>query len=315
MARPSSPLPTQDPGLGEKLQGARQRLINRDGTFNVRRTAPNAWLQGDWYHYWVTLSWGRFTWALVGWFTTLNVLFSFGYLALGYEQALLGAPPAPTWDERFLNAFFFSVQTFNSVGYGVISPRGVLAGLLSSFEALVGVLTFAIITGLLYARFSKPKARILFSETAVVTPPDPRTGHRKLMFRIANQRSNTIIEVHARVLLTLARADGTRRYYALPLERDQVMFLPLNWTLVHEIDAESPLYEVEPEELAAQLGEMLILLRGYDDTYAQDIHARSSYRYDEWRWNHRFVVAYKPDQSGELVLDLARLHDTEEATA
>ncbi len=314
MARLSSPLPTQDPGLGEKLLGARQRLINRDGSFNVKRArGQNAWLQGDFYHYWVSLSWPRFIAAIVGWFTTLNVLFALGYLLLG-PNSILGMPPVATWWEKFLYAFFFSIQTFNSVGYGVESPFGIAAGLLSSLEALVGVLTFAIITGLLYARFSKPRARIRFSSHAIITPPDAvHGGHRRLMFRIANERSNTVIDFTARVLFTLATPDGTRRYFALKLERDQVLFLPLNWTLVHTIDAESPLYELSPEELRDQLGELLILFRGYDDTYAQDIHARSSYRFDEFRWNHRFVRPYQTDADGELVLDLDLLHVSEEA--
>lgn len=314
MARNSSPLPTQDPGLGEKLTGARHRLINRDGTFNVRRAASrSAWLQGDWYHYWVSLSWQRFIAAIVGWFVSLNVLFALGYLALG-PGSIYGMPAAPTWWEKFLYAFFFSVQTFNSVGYGVESPFGIAAGLLSSFEALVGVLTFAIITGLLYARFSKPKARIVFSTHAVVTPPEAN-GNRRLMFRIANERDNTVIDFSARVLFALALPNGNRKYFTLKLERDQVTFLPLNWTIVHEIDAESPLYEMTPHDLTDTLGELLILLRGYDDTYAQDIHARSSYRFDEMRWNHRFVRPYKTEADGEVTLDLDLLHVSEEHSA
>ncbi len=312
MARNFSPLPTQDPGLGEKIAGARQRLINPDGTFNTRRAGrgASAWLNGDVYHYWVSLSWPRFILAIVGWFGSLNVGFALGFLALGPE-AILGMPAGAHGFERFLYALFFSIQTFNSVGYGVQSPGGIPAGILASVEALVGVLTFAIITGLLYARFAKPRARILFSNHALITPPDPRTGLRKLMFRIANERNNTLIEVHARMLVALAMPDFTRRYFSLTLERDQVLFLPLNWTLVHTIDVESPLYELTEADLQEQSAELLILLRGYDDTYAQDIHARSSYRYNEIRWNHRFVRPYQADAEGELVLDLALLHVSE----
>ena len=162
MALFPTPQPTLDPGLGEKCNARTQRLVNRDGTFNVRRLGPT-WVPGDWYHYWVSLSWPRFGAAVLGWFTVLNMAFALGYLAIGYQTGLLGAPPASHWGGRFLHAFFFSVQTFTSVGYGAISPGGIAAGLLSSFEALSGVLTFAVITGLVYARFSKPTARVLFS--------------------------------------------------------------------------------------------------------------------------------------------------------
>ena len=311
MARLSSPLPTLDPGLGEKFNARTQRLVNRDGSFNVKRLGPS-WVRGDWYHYWVSLSWPRFIASVLAWFTVLNIGFALSYLLLGYSASLLGAPPAPTWGEKFLHAFFFSVQTFTSVGYGVISPKGIAAGLLSSFEALMGVLTFALITGLLYARFSRPTARILFSETAIITPPDAKTGLRRFMLRVANERTNTVIDMTARVMLSTMNPDFTRRYYALLLERDQVTFFPLNWTLVHDITPESPLYEVTLEELTEQNAEILVLLRGFDDTYAQDINARCSYRYDEVRWNHRFVRPYRTvEKSGETLLDLSLISATE----
>jgi inward rectifier potassium channel len=311
MARLSSPLPTQDPGLGEKFSARTQRMVNRDGSFNVRRLGPT-WVPGDWYHYWISLSWPRFIAAVFGWFTVINIGFALGYNAIGYQASLLGAPPAHTGWERFLDAFFFSVQTFTSVGYGVISPKGIASGFLSSFEALTGVLTFALITGLLYARFSKPTARILFSEAAIITPPDSRTGLRRFMIRVANERTNTIIDMTARLLFSVMNPDFTRRYYILPLERDSVTFFPLNWTLVHDIDPESPLFELSLADLEHQNAEVLILLRGFDDTYAQDINARSSYRYDEIRWHHRFVRPYRTDADGETLLDLSLISATEE---
>lgn len=310
MARLSSPLPTPDPGLGEKFNARTQRLVNRDGSFNVRRLGP-AWVRGDWYHYWVSLSWPRFLAAVAGWFTLMNATFALGYLALGYEESLLGAPAVASWYGRFAYAFFFSVQTFDTIGYGVISPKGYAAGLLSSVEAFVGVLTVALVTGLLYARFSRPTARILFSDAAIITPPDAR-GLRRLMVRVANERTNTVIDMTARMLFSTMNADFTRRYYNLVLERDQVTFFPLNWTLVHAITSESPLYELTEAELTEQNAEFLVLLRGFDDTYAQDINARSSYRYDELRWNHRFVRPYRTvEATGETLLDLSLISATE----
>ena len=312
MARNSSPLPTLDPGLGEKFNARTQRLVNRDGSFNVRRLGP-AWVRGDWFHYWVSLSWPRFLGAVLGWFTVMNIIFALGYLALGYEESLLGAPSVTTWYERFAYAFFFSAQTFDTVGYGTISPRGYAAGLLSSFEAFVGILTVALITGLLYARFSRPTARILFSDAAIITPPDPQTGRRRFMLRVANERTNTVIDVTARLMLSTMSPDFTRRYYALPLERDQVTFFPLNWTLVHDITPESPLYELSATELTEQNAEFLVSLRGFDDTYAQDINARTSYRHDELRWNQRFVRPYRTvEATGETLLDLTLISATEQ---
>lgn len=310
MTSPPVPQPTLDPGLGEKFDARTQRLVNRDGTFNVRRLGP-AWVRGDSYHHLVSLGWPRFIMAVLGWFGVLNAAFTLAYLALGYSASLLGAPPAPAWHERFLYAFFFSVQTFTSVGYGVISPRGLAAGLLSSFEALTGVLTFALITGLLYARFSRPTARILFSEAAIITPPDEK-GLRRFMLRVANERTNTVIDMTTRVLFSVMNPDFTRRYYALTLERDQVTFLPLNWTLVHDITPESPLHGLSAPQLVEQNAEILVLLRGFDDTYAQDINARCSYRYDELRWNHRFVRPYRTEEkTGETLLDIGLISATE----
>jgi inward rectifier potassium channel len=310
MARLSSPLPTLDPGLGEKFSARTQRMVNRDGTFNVHRLGPT-WVQGDWYHYWVSLSWPRFGAAVLGWFTVLNIAFALCFMSIGYEAGLQGAPSAVHWWERFLHTFYFSVQTFTSVGYGAISPKGLMAGFISSFEALSGVLTFAVITGLVYARFSKPTARILFSDAAIITPPDPKTGMRRFMLRVANERTNTVIDMTARLLLSTMNPDFTRRYYTLPLERDQVTFFPLNWTLVHDINNESPLYELTQQDLAEQNAEVLVLLRGFDDTYAQDINARSSYCFDEIRWDHRFVRPYRTTKGGETLLDLSLISATE----
>lgn len=303
--------PTLDPGLGEKFSARTQRLVNRDGTFNVRRLGP-AWVPGDWYHYGVSLSWPRFIGSALGWFVVLNIMFTLAFLVLGYYESLLGAPPVRTWYEKFLYTFFFSVQTFTSVGYGVLSPRGLVSGLLSSLEALVGVLTFALITGLLYARFSRPTAQILFSDAAIITPPDEQ-GLRRLMLRVANKRTNTVIDMTARLLFSVMNPDFTRRYYALALERDQVTFFPLNWTLVHDITPDSPLYGLTAPQLAEENAEILVLLRGFDDTYAQDINARSSYRYDELRWSHRFVRPYRTvAETGETLLDLSLISTTEQ---
>jgi inward rectifier potassium channel len=205
---------------------------------------------------------------------------------------------------------FFSIQTFTSVGYGHVYPGSNGAGFVSSMEALVGVLTFALATGLLYGRFSRPTARIHFSRMAIISRrPD---GTPCLQFRIANQRSNILIDLQARLLLkTIEPGTTNQRYAFLPLERDSVNFFPLSWTIVHDITSDSPLHGLGPDDYAAQDVEIIVQLKGYDDTFAQDIHARNSYPHDEIEWHRRFVRAYEVEDDGVVVIDLDQLDRTE----
>ena len=300
---------TLDPGLGEKFAGRTQRAINPDGTFNVRRRGGP--YRHDPYQWLIQMPWGRFMGLVVGFFVALNALFALGYLALGLDN-LPGLPPpaAASAADNFLGALFFSVQTFTSVGYGHVYPGSNATGALSSLEGLVGVLTFALATGLLYGRFSRPSARLLFTRQAIISRrPD---GLPCLMFRLANQRRNTLIDVSARVLLrSLDGATGNYRYAALPLERDLVNLLPLSWTVVHDITPASPLHGLSAADYQAQDFELLVLVRAYDDTFAQDVHARFSYTHAEIAWNRRFVRAYHVAPDGIAVLDLDKLDDTE----
>ena len=299
---------TLDPGLGEKFAGRTQRAINPDGTFNARRRGgPH---RHDPYQWLTQMGWGRFIALVVGFFTVLNALFALGYQALGLENLPGVSTPNTAWGD-FLSCLFFSVQTFTSVGYGHVYPAGNAAGALSNLEALTGVLTFALATGLLYGRFSRPTARLLFSRRAILSRR-PDTGLPCLMFRLANQRRNTLIDVSARVLLrALDGATGNYRYHVLLLERDTVNLLPLSWTLVHDITPDSPLHGLSAADYAAQDFELLVLVKAYDDTFAQDVHARFSYIHSEIDWERRFVRAYHVAPDGVAVLNLDKLDDTE----
>ena len=297
---------TLDPGIGEKFSRRTKRAINHDGSFNVRRRGgPHRF---DAYQWLVQMEWGPFFGVVVAFFGFLNAVFALAYLALGLEN-LPGVAPRGQWQD-FLSALFFSIQTFTSVGYGHVYPASNGAGLVSSLEALVGVLTFALATGLLYGRFSRPTARIHFSRTAIISRrPD---GTPCLQFRIANQRSNILIDLQARVLLkTIEPGTNNQKYAFLPLERDTVNFFPLSWTIVHDITPESPLYGLGPEDYAAQDAEIIIQLKGYDDTFAQDVHARNSYVHEEIEWHRRFIRAYEVDDDGVAVIDLDQVHLTE----
>jgi inward rectifier potassium channel len=302
-ASPPSPL---DPGIGVKFGRPTRRAINHDGSFNVRRRSSSSHVH-DLYQELITMAWGPFLLLLLGALTLVNVLFAGGYLWLGLHY--LSGTAGLTHIPHFLQAFFFSIQTFTTVGYGNISPNSIGTGLLASAEAMTGLLMAALATGLLYGRFSRPRAGILFSRTALISRR--ANGTPNLQFRVANRHRSTLVDLRAQVLLQFTDADGNRTYQNLALERDSVYFFPLNWTVVHDITPESPLYNLTAADLASRSAEILILLRGYDDTFAQDVHARNSYRYDELEWNRRYVRAYDIEEDGMVVLDLDRLHDTE----
>ena len=298
---------TLDPGIGEKFSRRTKRAINHDGSFNVRRRGgPH---QRDPYQWLIQMNWWPFFGVVIVFFMLLNTLFAFAYLALGLDS-LPGVGVPQGWLQNFLSLLFFSVQTFTSVGYGHVYPGNNASGLVSSIEALVGVLTFALATGLLYGRFSRPTARIHFSHSAIISRR--ADGGPCLQFRIANLRSNILIDLQARVLVkTVAPGTSDYKYDFLLLERDAISFFPLSWTLVHDITPDSPLHGLGPADYEARDVEIIIQLKGYDDTFAQDIPARNSYTPDEIDWHRRFVRAYEVAGDGIAVIDLDLLHRTE----
>ena len=300
-------MPTLDPGIGEKFSRRTKRAINHDGSFNVRRRGgPH---QNDPYQWLLTMNWVPFIGVVVVFFTLLNVAFACAYLALGLDD-LPGVAAPRGWWQDFLSALFFSIQTFTSVGYGHVYPGSNGSGFVSSVEALVGVLTFALATGLLYGRFSRPIARIQFSRTAIISRR--ADGLPCLQFRIANLRRNILIDLQARVLLkTVDPATASQTYALLPLERDTISFFPLSWTVVHDITPASPLHGFTPADYERLDIEIIIQLKGYDDTFAQEVHARNSYTHDEIEWHRRFIRAYEVAEDGVAVIDLDQLHRTE----
>ncbi len=293
-----------DLGFGSVVaRQARKRLINRDGAFNVRRTGLNRFSTAAVYQALLIMSWGRFLSILVGVFLGLNAAFAAGYLGCG--PGALRFPEGDPVHSPFLQAFFFSVHTLATIGYGHVSPASLGANLLVVAEAATGLFGFAIITGLLFARFSRPSARILFSEHALIMP---YRGITAFAFRIANARKSEIIELHARVILFTPHDDEGRarqRFYNLTLERDAVSFMPLTWTLVHPIDEASPLYGLDEAALHALGAEFLVLLTGLDETFSQQVHTRSSYKANEVVWNARFAGIFEPPPDyGDLAVDV-----------
>jgi inward rectifier potassium channel len=298
--------PTFDPGLTQQFTAPFRRVINKDGSFNVHRRG-STWRDFHPYLHLINISWAGFLGILFLGYLLINTLFALGYCAIGTDQ-LQGAEAATSFG-RFLNAFFFSGHTLSTVGYGNISPKGVSANVLASFESLVGVLGFALATGLLFGRVSRPSARIGFSPNVLITPYQDVTS---LQYRVVNLRKNSLMELEVRtMLMTVDRENGgaKRSYKLLRMEREQVLFLPLTWTIVHPIDSESPLWGKTAEDLNRLQAELLILIKAYDDTFAQTVLARYSYRHDEIVWGKRFAPAFSVDEAGDLVLEVDKVGD------
>jgi inward rectifier potassium channel len=297
----------RDLGFGAVVaRESRKRLLNRDGSFNVVREGLNPFTSLSLYHYLLTATWPRFLSLVVVLYLLFNASFAAAYTACG-PGAIAGAT-ASTPGDRYLEAFFFSIQTFATIGYGVMSPHSLAAHVLVTVESLIGLLGFALATGLLFARFSQPTAKVLFSDVAVIAPYHGITAFE---FRIANARSNELIQLEARVLLSRFKpGGGPRDFIPLKLEREKVVIFPLSLTVVHPIDESSPLYGLGPEDLASSDAEFLILLTAFDETFSQTVHTRSSYLDEEVVWGASFVSVFNPPRDdGKLSIDVGRLSE------
>ena len=311
-SQPAGPPPENqaDLGLGRVLaQESAGRFVNRDGSFNSRRTGLPFWASLNPYYELITMPWWAFGSLVLLGYLLVNVAFALAYWALG-PNALAVAPDSALGN-RFLQAFFFSVQTFATIGYGKVTPEGVGANALVTLEALVGLLGVALATGIVFARFSRPMSRVMFSDQAVVAPYQ---GGHAFMFRVVNGMRTQLTELEAEVTFSRfegAKGERTRRFYPLRLAREKVAFFPLAWTVVHPIDADSPLSGVDARSLAEGEAEFLVLLRGLDDTLFQTVRARTSYRAGEVAWNAKFASMYRRGQPGVVAVDVNKLSDVE----
>jgi inward rectifier potassium channel len=300
---------SRDLGFGSVLaQESRTRLMNHDGSYNVVREGLHPLESLSLYHYLLTVTWPRFLALTAATYLLANAFFAalFVLCGPGAVRGMDGHTPF----EHYLSAFFFSVHTFATIGYGSMAPAGLGANLLVTGESLVGLLGFAVATGVVFARFSRPVARIIFSRSALIAP---YRGISAFQFRIVNGRSNQIIELEATLTLNKLKSDGSgaREFFELALERDHVALLPMTWTLVHPIDQGSPLFGMSEEELRDSDAEFFILLTGIDETFAQQVHARSSYKPTEIVWGARFASILHRAPGGAMAVNVARIHEIE----
>lgn len=302
----------QDLGLGGRLsERSHSRLLNHDGTFNVRRNAFGPLHPYNAYNTLLSASVGRLLTLVGAVYVGTNLVFAFLFWMLG-PNALMGDGESPAG--RFEDAFFFSVQTLATIGYGRLIPNTRAANLLVAFEALVGLLGFAILSALLFARFTRPTAKIAFSDNALIAPY--RDGWA-LMFRLANLRNHNLTDVHA--VVTFARwvvSDGRRQrqFSQLALERPSIIFMPLHWVIVHPIGSDSPLRGMAFDTLTAAEPEVVCMITGHDETFAQTVYAKTSFDKSDLVWGARFHDMYVAD-TDHVAIDMTKLHAFERVTA
>jgi len=299
-----------DTGFGTNAANYGGRFINRDGTFNLRKEGVNFFERFSIYHSMLSMSRWKFIGLLVLFYFFINLIYSLIYLAVGVD-GLAGVVATTPWG-KFKEAFFFSAETFTTVGYGRVNPLGDGANVVAAIEAMSGWLSFALATGLIFGRFSRPKSFLLFSEYALVSPFKGKTA---LMFRFAPFKDNhtlTDVQIRVNIGLKVMQPDGNAEYvyYDLNLERTRVESLPMNWTVVHPIDEQSPLQGFSEEDMEASDVEIYVLIRGFDDVYSNFVQQRTSYTYHEIRFDGKFVPMYRESEDGKTtILELQKLNE------
>ncbi|MBK6536250.1 MAG: hypothetical protein IPG09_00275 [Ignavibacteria bacterium] len=304
----SMPEEVTDLGIGNKVLDSDQRIVTKDGKFNIERRGISFFKSFSIYHYLISISWLKFCSLILLVYLLVNIFFAFLYLAGGVEN-FEGIETNNTFD-RFVNEFFFSTQTFTTVGYGRINPVGVYSNIISSIESLTGLLSLALATGLLYGRFSRPVAKIIYSDNAIIAPFN---GVNAFQFRIANMKNDhDMIDVETEVILS-KEVNNLRKFFNLKLEYRKINFFNASWTINHIINEESPVYGLSEKDLKDSDCEFLILIKGYDNTFAQYVNSRYSYRYDELIWGARFTNIYGRSEDGRGMIELDKISLIEKA--
>ena len=307
MAEPAEDSQQRDLGLSGRIAQSRQaRIMRPDGRLNVIRLGHGFWRSLNVYQHLLTVTWPRFFLYVVCFYIAANALFASLFIAVG-PGAINGGEPGAPWH----NAIFFSVQTIATIGYGQMTPKGTIANSLVALEALSGLMGFALITGILFARFSRPSAHVLRSRVALVAPY--RATGTGLMFRIANGRDSQLIDIKATVTYSwMDRTDPARqlrRFLSLPLERDNVVLLPTQWVIVHPIDDKSPFFGRSQQQILDADPEIFVSISAVDETFSQSVHARFSYADTDIVYGARFTDLFGATPDGTVTIDLSKLSE------
>lgn len=298
-----------DTGFGSNANNYGGRFINKDGTFNLRREGLPFLKNVSIYQKLLNLPLWKFIGTILAFYFVSNLLFTTAYLLIGADQ-LQGIGMVNGWT-KFKQVFYFSTETFTTVGYGRVNPIGDAANIVAALEALCGFLSFAITTGLIYGRFAKPKSYLLFSEKALISPYQDKTA---LMFRFATYKDNhtlTNVEIKVNIALRVENnGHSVYNFYDLTLERYKVDNLPMNWTVVHAIDENSPIHGFTIADMEAADVELYVLITAFDEVFSTPVLRRTSYTYKEMMFDAKFVPMYRESDDGmTTILEMHKLNE------
>lgn len=297
-----------DLGLGTKASSGGYRALNKDGSFNVKKAHVPFFEKINFFHSLISMSWLQFFGLIILGYFIVNIIFASVYTMIGVEY--LTETTGLSDIDKFLEAFFFSAQTVTTLGYGRVAPIGNPANTVAAIESMLGLLSFALATGLLYGRFSKPSATIKYSTHAVMAPYKDING---FMFRVVNPQSNQLLEVEVNMTVSLKRKTSQLRdFHLLELERSKIVFFSSIWTIVHPISKTSPLYGMTEEELLEKDAEFIVMIKAFDESFSQTVYSRSSYKAHEIKWGEKFSYLIKHDSDG-ITVDVGSLDKTEQA--
>ncbi|EIA10579.1 kef-type K+ transport system, putative NAD-binding component [Flavobacterium frigoris PS1] len=301
-------------GFGTNANSYGGRFINKNGTANIEKRGMHVLRRTSWYHTMIDMPVWKFMMIILSFYVGINFVFASIYYGIGVEH-LDGIAGSDSEWVKFGQVYFFSAQTFTTVGYGHISPTGFLTSALSSAEALIGLLSFAIATGLFFGRFSRPKAFLKFSHNAVIAPYGEISG---LMIRLTPFKNTNFTDAEAKITLGMSIEENGKlvnKFYSLDLELEKINALSLSWTLVHPITEDSPLFQFNEDDFANTNGEIVVFVKTFDDMFSNTVAIRTSYTFDEVVYGAKFEPMYtRSNDSSKTILNLDKLNSYDKVT-
>ncbi len=297
-------------GFGPNSNVEGGRLINADGSTNLRKVGIPFWDRISLYHTLLRMKRSHFFFTIFLFYTAANVFFAILYYLVGIKN--LGIEGDHSVWEQFFEAFFFSSQTMTTVGYGRVAPAGLYANIVASVESLLGILSFAVVTGLIYGRFSRPRAYLLFSKNLLISPFQ---GGKAIMLRIATYKNNHLTDVEAQLTVAIHVKEGEKmvtKFFQLTPEIAKINSLALSWTIVHPINEDSPLFNFTKEDVVNSRMELIVNIKAFDDHFSNIVQQRTSYTYHQILYGAKFLPMFERATDGSMTLlelDKINLHE------